>query len=524
MNLSTQEKMSKKQMLTDYHAKYFAYELTKQCPSDSIQKLMISLADAQVDVNPHQVDAALFSFRSPFSNGVILADEVGLGKTIEAGIVLSQKWAEGKRKILIIVPSSLRKQWNEELAEKLFLPSAIIESPSFNKDVKNGVTNPFDRREEIVIASYHFVKNKEEYIRMVNWDLAIIDEAHRLRNVYRTDNKIAKTIRRSLENIPKVLLTATPLQNSLLELYGLSSFIDEHIFGDLKSFKEQFTRTIDDSVFNDLRERTRRICQRTLRHQVKEYVPYTNRLAIVQEFIPGTSEQKLYDYVSEYLRRDTLYALPTGQRQLITLILRKLLASSSYAITKTLYSLVNRLENLVKKDAIIKKSLQEELAEDYEELFETVDEWSDEEVLEEEPIYTDEELQAVKQEITDLRSFAELAEGITHDAKGKVLLQALELGFQKAHETGAAKKALIFTESRRTQEYLFNLLSQSEYKGKIVIFNGTNNDDNAKVIYKEWLEKYKGTDVVSGSRAADKRASLVDYFKKHAEIMIATES
>ena len=94
-------------MLTPYHAKYFAYELTKNSPSDSIQKLVTSLMDAQVDLNPHQVEAALFAFRSPLSTGAILADEVGLGKTIEAGLVISQKWAERKKKILIIVPFNL---------------------------------------------------------------------------------------------------------------------------------------------------------------------------------------------------------------------------------------------------------------------------------------------------------------------------------------------------------------------------------------------------------------------------------
>jgi len=96
---------------TAYHAKYFAHELTKRSPSGDIERFTAALMDSQVDLNPHQVDAALFAFRSPLSNGAILADEVGLGKTIEAGIVLSQKWAEGKRKILIILPSSLRKQW-----------------------------------------------------------------------------------------------------------------------------------------------------------------------------------------------------------------------------------------------------------------------------------------------------------------------------------------------------------------------------------------------------------------------------
>jgi SNF2 family DNA or RNA helicase len=80
--------------LTDYHAKYFAHELTKRCASDSLEKLAGALVAAQVDLNPHQVEAALFAFKSPLSKGAIFADEVGLGKTIEAGLVISQKWAE----------------------------------------------------------------------------------------------------------------------------------------------------------------------------------------------------------------------------------------------------------------------------------------------------------------------------------------------------------------------------------------------------------------------------------------------
>ena len=113
---------------TDYHAKYIAYELTRRHSSADLGKLTASLQDAQVDLNPHQIDAALFAFKSPLSKGAILADEVGLGKTIEAGIILSQLWAERKRKLLVICPASLRKQWNQELADKFYLPSVILES------------------------------------------------------------------------------------------------------------------------------------------------------------------------------------------------------------------------------------------------------------------------------------------------------------------------------------------------------------------------------------------------------------
>jgi len=146
--------------LTDHQAKDLAYELTRRWSSDSVGKLAAAVAGAQVDLNPHQVDAALFAFNSPFSNGALLADEVGLGKTIEAGILLSQRWAERKRRILIITPSNLRKQWHQELAEKFFLPATILEARSYKQATKAGSSNPFQPDEpNLVICSYHFARN-----------------------------------------------------------------------------------------------------------------------------------------------------------------------------------------------------------------------------------------------------------------------------------------------------------------------------------------------------------------------------
>jgi len=242
--------------LTDHQAKYLAHELTRRWSSDSVGKLAAAVAGAQVDLNPHQVDAALFAFNSPFSNGALLADEVGLGKTIEAGILLSQRWAERKRRILIITPSNLRKQWHQELAEKFFLPATILEARSYKQAEKAGNDNPFQPEDgSMVICSYHFARNKAEDVVATPWDLVVIDEAHRLRNVYKASNVIANTLKKALEGRPKVLLTATPLQNSLLELYGLISFIDEHAFGDLKSFRQQFANLSQDGTFDALKAR-----------------------------------------------------------------------------------------------------------------------------------------------------------------------------------------------------------------------------------------------------------------------------
>jgi len=362
--------------LTNHQAKYLAYELTRRWSSDSVGKLAAAVAGAQVDLNPHQIDAALFAFKSPFSNGALLADEVGLGKTIEAGILLSQRWAERKRRILIITPSNLRKQWLQELAEKFFLPATILEARSYKQAEKAGSDNPFQPEDgSMVICSYHFARNKAEDVVATPWDLVVIDEAHRLRNVYKSSNVIANTLKKALEGSPKVLLTATPLQNSLLELYGLVSFIDEHAFGDLKSFRQQYANLSQSDTFDNLKTRLAPLCHRTLRRQVTQYVPYTARHALVEEFTPEQSEDHLYQLVSEYLGRDNLFALPPAQRTLMTLVLRKLLASSTFAIAGALQTMARRLKrNLAEQENL---SLVDELDKDYESLDETAEEWSD---------------------------------------------------------------------------------------------------------------------------------------------------
>jgi superfamily II DNA/RNA helicase len=513
--------------LTPYHAKYYAYELTRRYSSNSLQKFTASLADAQVDLNPHQVDAALFAFHSPLSKGAVLADEVGLGKTIEAGIVISQKWAERKRKILIITPANLRKQWNQETADKFFLPSIILEAKSFNQELQKANFNPFQQKETLVICSYQFVRSKAVYVSKIDWDLVVIDEAHRLRNVYKPSNKIAKAIKEALAHSPKILLTATPLQNSLLELYGLVSIIDEYSFGDLKSFKAKFARLTTEDNFDELKKRLEPICKRTLRRQVLEYINYTNRTCILQEFTPREDEQRLYELVSEYLQRPNLYALPPGQRTLMTLILRKLLASSTYAISGTLQGLADKLDATIAKHESGPLNVDEVFQGNYETYEEQQDEWVDdeeEETTEQERVYTSEEIAEIKKEIETLNEFKALAKSIRVNSKGEVLFTALARGFEKLHELKANRKAIIFTESTRTQEYLKNILEARGYKDEIVLFNGSNNDPKSNQIYQEWLKKHEGTDRITGSKTADKRAAIVDYFRDTATIMIATEA
>jgi hypothetical protein len=339
----------------------------------------------------------------------------------------------------------------------------------------------------------------------------VVDEAHRLRNVYKPTNKMAKSIRESTAHAPKLLLTATPLQNSLVELYGLASVIDEHIFGDLPSFRERFVRDSSTTRNGELKERLKALCTRTLRKQVLEYIRFTRRVPITQEFVPTPEEELLYEEVSEYLRREVLLALPSGQRTLITLVLRKLLASSTFAIAGTLRGLIRRLEGLEPR--------LESIEEDFEALDEIEEEWEVENGGE---LRVDPTL--LREELAMLRRYADLAESIRNNAKGEALHVALNKAFEKARELGAAEKSVIFTESRRTQQYLYDLLREDGYEGRIVLFNGTNADPESRKIYEAWRERNRGRETISGSRSADTRAALIEEFRERADVLIATES
>ena len=466
------------------------------------------------------MEAALFAFKSPLSNGVILADEVGLGKTIEAGLIITQYWSEAKRKIIIIAPASLRKQWQIELKEKFFIDSIVLDSQTYKKLQKEGVPNPFNQKDKVIITSYHYASRMQEELLKNRYDLAVIDEAHKLRNVYKPTNKMANNIKIALHGTKKILLTATPLQNSLLELYGLVSILDDRIFGDKKSFTYQFVSgKLTNTQFKDLKSRIAPICHRTLRQDVLEYVPYTNRIALVQEFYPSEDEQNLYENVSEFLQSSNLHSIPNSQKSLIILIVRKLLSSSTRAIENTLKTMALRLEASLQSShqEVIDIKDEKELISDY------IEESEDDHDIVENPL-TPEEIREIQSEISQLQSFRDLAKSIKVDAKLEKLQSALDMGFSKQAELGSDKKALIFTESRRTQEYLKEYLELNGYAGKIVLFNGTNTDSTSKEIYKKWIEKHQGSDKITGSKAADMKQAIVDNFKNQATIMIATEA
>ena len=498
-------------MISPIQQLYYAWDISHKKSVSDDSRFTGVLSEARVDLNPHRVEAALFAFKSPLSKGAILADEVGLGKTIEAGIILSEMWAENKRNILIVVPASLRNQWNIELMEKFYLPSFILDSESFEEgqvQISNG-------EKSIYICSYNFAVTNAEYFKNISWDLIVFDEAHKLRNVYKKSNVMANALRAAFRNYKKVLLTATPLQNNLKELYGLISIIDPEFFSSLDTFADQYNSvtTRDKAKFGELKGRLAHIIHRTLRNQVEEYVNFTKRTAFVQEYYPTDAEINLYEQVSEYLMREGTYGVPERQRPLLSLLVRKIMSSSAYALGFTLERFIHRLQEY-KQTGLLSSALACVNSD--------IDGSNDEydiynsDTPSSKAIYND-----IDAEIEELRSYCNMAHSIGEETKSKELLNALAISFEKIRKLGGQKKALIFTESRRTQEYLYQYLTEHGYKDKVICFNGTNSSEEAKNIYRLWLMQYAGTNRISGSTVIDKKQAIVDTFRDKAEILIA---
>lgn len=515
---------------TKYHSKYFANRIMLEGRDD--EAFAKSLSAARVDMKPHQVEAARFALQSPLSKGVILADEVGLGKTIEACLVIAQKWAERRRHVLLVVPASLRTQWQQELQDKFSLPSVILDSKTHRDAVKGGQKRPFDNPSAIVITSYQYAASKHNELQRVAWDLVVIDEAHRLRNVYKKGQSAqAKKLRDVLASRFKVLLTATPLQNSLMELYGLVSVIDENFFGDEQSFRAMYGRASDRLALAGLRRRLSPIYKRHLRKTVQDagHVNYTKRVAVTFDFEPKDLETKLYDGVSAYLQRKDSIAFGSKPNQLVLIGARKTLGSSIAAITMFLENVIARLKRSEIAD--------ESVVADIDDTAEVRDEIADHALLSAEDGGTGTndtqdtaptaaiDHKQLAAEIAELEGYVELARSIGPSSKGNMLLRKLPDVLDAVEKLGGKRKAVIFTESVRTQRYLAEILAENGYAGQIVLMNGSNSDPESQKIYRAWRMEKEGTDAVSGSKSADMKSAIVDAFKSDDKtVLIATES
>lgn len=469
------------------------------------------LESAKIDINPHQIEAFTFALSAIKLGGAILADEVGLGKTIEAGLVMKYLLQCGWNKMLLIMPSNLRKQWQLELEEKFAIDAFIVDSFNWEDYLLQ-----IRKKQAVIIASYNFVAKRKGEFGKVAWDFCVFDEAHRLRNVHKNSSKVAKALYELTRRIPKIMLTATPMQNSLLDIYGLVQYIDERIFYNKVVFSERY---IKNGQFTDLKQCLEPVVQRTLRSEVTEYVHFSQRQEMTVDFELSLPEIELYELIDQYLKKELLYALPNSHRPLITTVIRKLLASSSMAVAETFKVLRDRL-------TILKETTRKETADESLDFFFS---FLDEEDVENEydvrqdELYTRERVnEFIQHEIDEVDIIISKAEGIHKNAKLNALKKAVITAFDFQEKGNIYQKMVIFTESVRTQQYIFEELSKAGYEGQILKFNGSTNDNITKQIYKAWRARNYGRYL--GSRNVELKNAIVEAFRDEYKILLVTDS
>lgn len=473
------------------------------------------LLDANIELNPHQINAFCAAIQAIKTGGIILADEVGLGKTIEAGLVLKYVLESGAKHVLIALPVSLRKQWELELKEKFDLESTILDRFTVEKESRAWREKLTDNKNaRIIITSYDYSSKLIRRFPEVKWDFIIIDEAHNLRNVFH-GTKRAKNLYDLSKGIPKILLTATPIQNSLTDLHGLVSFIDYRIFGPERLFNKRY---IDCQDYSELKQELSPVLYRTLRKDVAKYMSFKKRICKTVDFVLSPDEIELYQRVNNFLKRDLLYSIPTSNRGLIILVIRKLLASSSFALIETFEILKKRLENLYagSKSA----SAQEGFDLFWSFVEDEIDESGFDETEDEETII---QKRFIQSELDEVNTIIDVAKRIKTNAKVTALKSAIQIAFECRVSQGLPEKVVIFTESKRTQKYIASELRKTGFEDEdILLFNGDFNDVMTKEIYRAWQIKNFGK--INYGRSVEYKHAIVDYFKHNAKILICTDA
>ena len=473
------------------------------------------LLDANIELNPHQINAFCAALQALKTGGIVLADEVGLGKTIEAGLVLKYVLESGAKRVLIALPASLRKQWELELEEKFKLESVILDRLTVEKESREWKSRLTDTSKvRIVLTSYNYSSKLMKRFPEVKWDFIIIDEAHNLRNVFH-GTKRAKNLYELSKGIPKILLTATPLQNSLTDLHGLISFIDPRIFGSEKVFNKRY---IEGEDYSDLKRELTPVLYRTLRRDVAKYMNFKKRICKTVDFALSTDEIELYQRVNDFLKRDILYSIPTSNRSLIILVIRKLLASSSFALIETFEVLKARLEKLYEGSK--SANAQEGFDLFWSFVEDEIDESGFEETEDEDTVIQKQYIQA---ELDEVNTIIGVAKRIKTNAKVIALKSAIDIAFDMQRKQGISQKVVVFTESKRTQKYIAEELRKNGYDEEdILLFNGDFDDAMTKEIYRTWQVKNFGN--ANYGRSVEYKHAIVDYFRSNAKILICTDA
>ena len=412
-------------MRSPFHAYYLARKLESLPDKD---KFLPVFTSSDIKIYPFQIAAANFALRSPYQKGIVLCDESGMGKSHEAMLVITQSWYEGRNRILLVIPNAdLLSQWVEMIEQKYTVPYVVLTNrEEWQKNVTDEIPNAFEQ-EAVVITTTDFLADQYAAAKSVNWDITVFEEANHLSSVFvENGGKQTKLFKEIADGSFKILLTGTPIEKNIMDLYGLMYFIDETILPDAETYLKRYLRKPEN--YPELAERVSNYCFRTLRSQAKQYAKISKRIHITLEYAPSAKERELYDLLWSYLQKPEKIAFPEMDQYDLALMLLGLSGSSTAAILQTIKNIVKRLRN-------------------------TPDAQTE----------TDEFLRMQK-----------VAESIDTDSKVRELLRALNKLFAILKKLGAAKKAVIFTESAETQKYLFSFLRD---KYQSLVYNGQSGVD-----------------------------------------------
>ena len=494
-------------LLLEQYGKFKKIEL-KQSPFSC-------LLNTNIEVNPHQINAFCAAIQALKTGGIVLADEVGLGKTIEAGLTLKYVLNSGAKRVLIVLPATLRKQWEVELEEKFNIQATILDRYTVESNLSFWKSS-LEKRDKIriIITSYDYSSKLMQRLPNIKWDFIIIDEAHNLRNVFH-GAKRAKRLYEFTKGIPKILLTATPLQNSLSDLHGLISYIDPRILGSEKVFNKKF---IEGQDYAELKRELVPVLYRTLRRDVRKYIDFKNRECRTIDFALSPDEVELYMMVNSFLKKEVLRSIPTTNKGLIIMVIRKLLASSSYALIETFEILKNRLQRLYEGTSSLNAQEGFDLFWDFVE--DEIDESAFDEIDDENILFQKHQIQV---EMSEIDAIINMASRIKNNAKIKALKTAIHTAFEYQEKQSIPKKIVVFTESKRTQQYIAEELSKDGFdEDDVLLFNGDFNDVRTKEIYRAWQVKNFGKR--NYGRSVEYKHAIVDYFKEQSKILIVTDA
>jgi len=547
--------------------------LLKRNPLD-YQSYIETFRESLIDANPHQIESIIFALEKLENGGCILADEVGLGKTIEAGLVITQYRANRRFNILIIVPTSLAGQWNNELRERFQVPSRIITSKDKRGLEKDQMPGLFSE-DGVYILGREFASRmqRERVLGQKHWDLIVVDEAHEIfANIYRRFNSrdgqyneksktstTAANLFRLFKRTPVLLLTATPLQNNILEIWGLSSYMlpeaNKSYLGQYNHFRQLFIENgqlIDDKI-PELKERLSNFLIRNLRVNAQTFMKYkfTHRHCETVNFNMDEKEKALYDAISSYLERDDIYAYsPNGMidlqnehaagiRNLLKMSYRRALGSSFSALKESLTGIVDRLEKMKAGETVdIQSATATDDAENDEEdrIITGIDIDDDDNTANQsaQPTLTstaliDDIIENINQEIREVEGYIERAKSIQETGKDEVLINWLKKIFSEPDRF--YQKVVIFTTYVATQKHLQKILGEKGFEDDIVLFSGGSrrSPEERETINQAiniWEEEVGATVSPLEKPTGNilERTALVHDFKTRKKIFISTEA